>query len=335
MLDATEYYKKQGYLSDAEAKQASINKFAETYGTKVEYIDKMLRDPNNNFTAETLGFLYEQGANIAESPPGGFPNTAEAMAKKQVYGETRGVDTFGPLNKAIQPRRYAQFGDMEPVGPRTDPGTAQIPLIRSIRDYAPGEVEAVLSTIAPPRGASPVAEDFRRNPQRAAELSPEALAREAFRPQVVKTGEQKRLEREEESRKRQLMFSSAEDILKQNPNMTPEMAILELAEQMEEQGFDLLVQQGMRQKLTPDYIRAYKMRDPISGISNLLTFGPEIQDKIIRDMARQNVQMRFREAGLEGQLEGTKFEVPIGTITRYDGLEYNISEMWKSLTVRS
>ena len=263
--DAEQYYRGQGFLSDAEAKQASVEEFVRQYGSKQEYINNQIA-AGSSATPETLGFLYDQGYNIANEPPGGFPNTAEAMAKKQVYGETQGRDTFGPLNAPIQPRRYAQFGDMAPVGPRTDPGTAQVPIIRSLRDMSPKEAQASISALGLPfRGASPVAEEFRQNPQRAAEMSPMALAREAFRPQVVKTGEQKRIEREQQARKADFLIAQVEDIQKEQPELSQKEAILEFAQQVEDQSFDLLVQQGMKEKLTPEYVRQYKMRDPISA----------------------------------------------------------------------
>ena len=88
----------------------------------------------------------------------------------------------------------------------------------------------------------------------------------------------------------------------------------------------------MKERLTPEYVRQYKMRDPISATQNLFTFGPEVQDQIIRDMARQNVKQRFREAGLEAELSGTKFDVAVGSIGMYDDLQYNVGKMWKAVT---
>ena len=163
-------------------------------------------------------------------------------------------------------------------------------------------------------------------------MSPMALAREAFRPQVVKTGEQKRIEREQQARKADFLIAQVEDIQKEQPELSQKEAILEFAQQVEDQSFDLLVQQGMKEKLTPEYVRQYKMRDPISATQNLFTFGPEVQDQIIRDMARQNVKQRFREAGLEAELSGSKFDVAVGSIGMYDDLQYNVGKMWKAVT---
>ena len=105
---------------------------------------------------------------FAQKPPAGFSNTAEQKAFEDIKGDPSDPSVMGKLNRPQQPRRFQQYGQMEPVGPRS-------------------------TNLM--QGASPLAEDLRQQPELAREMSTSRLAAEAFRPQVIKSGEQVRQEK--------------------------------------------------------------------------------------------------------------------------------------------
>ena len=323
--DAKVYFIGQGYKTELEIQQLSIDDFIEKYGNKQDFVNKTLADPKNNKPIGTLEFEYDQAYNMALNPPGGFPQSAESAADREVLGIVRDREVFGPLNQPIQPRRYAQYGDREPVGPRLDS-----PIIKSFRNMTPTEAQALTNIAFPPLGASPVAEEFRENPERAANLSPTALAREAFRPQVVRTGTERRAELEEESKVQDIIMGEINAL--KNQGMSQDDALLAYAQKKEDQAVAALELQGMRENMSADYLRSYRMQDPINAVSTIGLMGDDLKDVILLDMARQNVQQHFRNAGFEAELEGTKFDVDVGSISRYSGLEYNVGKMWQSVT---
>ena len=113
---------------------------------------------------------------------------------------------------------------------------------------------------------------------------------------------------------------------------TNEEAITEYAAEYEQKAIAALELQGMRERLTPDYLRTYRMRDPQTAIQTVGVIGDDLRDYIIQDMARMNVHQHFRNAGLEAELVDTPFEYSVGQLGRYEGIQYNVGQMWKGLT---
>ena len=102
---------------------------------------------------------------------------------------------------------------------------------------------------------------------------------------------------------------------------------------LEKQSYELLVGQGMKERITPEYVRKYRLQDPMAFADSFGKTHFEVQDNIIKDMAKQAVMEKFRSAGLYDTLF---YHFPDygagGSISRYNKLGYNIDILVKELT---
>ena len=334
VIEAEKYFRDQGFPTFEEAQQQSLQAYLDEFGDQDSYITNAMRNSNISYDAALAE--YDQGYNLALNPPGGFPNTADNKAKQKVLAEFRGGDAFGDIKKPIQPRRYQQYGEMPKVGPRMESPLMQTGPIKLLRDMSPEEaqqsLDMALRAISPPTGGSVMAEEIRLNPEIARDVPLQTLAAEAFRPQVIKSGDVVRQEQQQQGMQRGLILEDVGAIMKEQ-GIDEKKAMKAYIEDLEKQSYELLVAQGMKERITPDYVRTYRMRDPIAFAD---TFGKtmmEVQDNIIKDMARQAVMEKFRSAGLYDTLF---YHFPDygsgGNIARYNKLGYNMETLVKELT---
>ena len=334
VVEAEKYFRDQGFPTFEEAQQQSLQAYLDEFGDQDSYINNAMR--NSNISYEDALAEYDQGYNLALNPPGGFPNTADNKAKQKVLAEFRGGDAFGDIKKPVQPRRYQQYGEMPKVGPRMESPLMQTGPIKLLRDMSPEEAEAslrmALGSISPPTGGSLIAEELRRNPEIARDVPLNTLAAEAFRPQVIKSGDVVREERQLERTQRGLILEDVGAIMKEQ-GIDEQKAMKQYITDLEKQSYELLVAQGMKDRITPEYVRTYRIKDPMAFADSFGKTHFEVQDNIIKDMSRQAVMEKFRSAGLYDTLF---YHFPDygagGSISRYNKIGYNIDLLAKELT---
>ena len=225
---------------------------------------------------------------------------------------------------------------MPKVGPRMESPLMQTDPIKLLRDMSPEEAEAslrmALGSISPPTGGSLIAEELRRNPEIARDVPLSTLAAEAFRPQVIKSGDVVRQERQLERTQRGLILEDVGAIMKEQ-GIDEQKAMKAYIADLEKQSYELLVGQGMKERITPEYVRKYRLQDPMAFADSFGKTHFEVQDNIIKDMAKQAVMEKFRSAGLYDTLF---YHFPDygagGSISRYNKLGYNIDILVKELT---
>jgi hypothetical protein len=263
---AAQYYLNQGYPSFETAQNSSISNFLATYGDKEDFT-------NNNplglaLTPNELQARWDTMYAVAKDPPSGFLQTAEQKGFEDIQGQMdRSVP--GSLWNPSQPRRYAEWGDMEKVMPR-------------------GEGITELG-----QGASGVAEDFRRQPDLVREMSTRTLFTEAVRPQVIKSGEQVRRERDKAQQIRSRVLGGVQEIMDET-KATEKEAFEKITEQYLEQA-KITIRKEMIPRITFEMQKNYRLTSPKS----LLTASvDEVHTQMVNDEAKAQVLNFYREAEL-------------------------------------
>jgi hypothetical protein len=165
--------------------------------------------------------------------------------------------------------RYAEWGDMEKVMPR-------------------GEGITELG-----QGASGVAEDFRRQPDLVREMSTRTLFTEAVRPQVIKSGEQVRRERDKAQQIRSRVLGGVQEIMDET-KATEKEAFEKITEQYLEQA-KITIRKEMIPRITFEMQKNYRLTSPKS----LLTASvDEVHTQMVNDEAKAQVLNFYREAEL-------------------------------------
>jgi hypothetical protein len=283
---ATDYYIQQGLPSYAEAQREAIDNFVGQYGTLENFVNT---DPLGlGGTENERANRYNVMLGFVQNPPSGFSNTAEQKAYEDLKGDPSDPSIMGTLKRPQQPRRYRQYGDMPKVGPRVD--TFNMPDAPTTTGISPN--------IGFMQGASPLAEDLRQQPELAREMSVSELATEAFRPQIVKSGEQVRQEKSAQEIKRNQLLEAQAAIMNAEKGVTEEQAFNQLVDEMMAQAKTQADQQ-MRNRVTPKMLLDYHTGSLTAmGRLGMMPSQEEIYDDMLTTIAQNAVLTEYRNAGL-------------------------------------
>ena len=272
MNTAIGYYQGQGFPSYQDAQRKSIESFIESYGTKESFIE---RESAN--LGDGAGARYDLLFSIAQKPPMGFTQSAEQKAYEDLKGDKADASVMGNLKRPDQPRRFAQYDDMQKVGPRApDPGLDPRQILQ---------------------GASPLAEDLREQPELARELDLGTLAVEAFRPQVVKSGEQVRKERAAQGLKKDVLLKAQIQIMDEQ-QLTEEDAFNEVADSLLESARTQARNQ-LKDRVTPKMLLDYHTGSfTAMGRLGMFPTDEEKFDDMIETIATNAVLTEYRNAGM-------------------------------------
>jgi hypothetical protein len=266
------YYAQQGFPTAEQQQNDAIRNFIETFGDKQNYIRTNPRQYQS--TNEELGKHYDAMFEEAKNPRQSFSPSAANKAFEDIVGSTRDNRVRPNIDAPFQPRRYQQYGDMPKVMPR-------------------GEGITELG-----QGASPVAEDFRKQPDLVREMSLPSLFTEATRPQVVVSGEQVRKDRQAADQIKTRVFDAMMSIMDADDTLSEPAAFDKLTEQYIEQA-----QVGIRKEIVPR-LSAKMLYDYRNGSAQTLFdlgVGPtdeEIIDHMVNAEAKSQVLNFYREANL-------------------------------------
>ena len=265
VADLTDYYVQQGFPTYEQAQFDAVQKFADEYGTREQFI---ANDPLG--LGDGAGQRYDLMFRFAQKPPTGFTNTAEQKAYEQIKGDPADPSVMGRLDRPAQPKRFAQYGDMEKVGPRS-------------------------TNIM--QGASPMAEDLRQQPELAREMSTSRLAAEAFRPQIIKSGEQVRQEKAAQKPLRDALLNAQGQLMEQE-KMNEEEAFNALVDQMKEQA-KVQLRMNLENRVTPKMLLDYHTGSITAmGRLGMMPSQEEIFEDMLETMATNAVLTEYRKAGL-------------------------------------
>jgi len=349
METAIGYYQGQGFPSYQEAQNKSLKDFVEKFGGRAEFVETDPLGLGGDTTSRAK--RYDLMFSIAKDPPMGFTQSAEQKAYEDLKGDKADPAVMGNIKRPDQPRRYAQYDDMQKVGPRAPSDAVPsipIPFTGETIDVPvydenfqqTGETERKTfdqrSIPIPGRtllqGASPLAEDLRTQPELAREMDTSTLAVEAFRPQVVKSGEQVRKERAQQNLKRDVLLKAQQQIMDEQ-QLTEEDAFNEVVDSLLGQARNQARAQ-LENRVTPKMLLDYHTGS-LTAMGRLKMFPTqeEIFDDMIETIAVNAVLTEYRNAGMYGY--ATKYDKLKGGRTYGSRTMSVLEDAWKYATTDS
>ena len=286
------YYESQGYPSLEKSKEANVAKLVKELGDQETYVENQAQ---LGVPSEDANYKYQQLLELVQTPPQGMRGASEVQARQTLYGPYEDPEGFGSIKGPIQPRRYSQYGDMEKVGPRMDSFM---------------------------QGASPLAEEIKKDPSIVESMPIGELFDEATRPQVVRTGEEERL-RVQKQKIAQMDLEGSLRLLKREQGLTYAQGYAKIASELEEQA-----RKGFNKNRA-----AFKPDNRASSRTGVARYTPaemeEQIDKRIDTASRAAVIAHFRKMG--------KYDDFVNSVPAYQGFDDAkipdyVSQVLKSFT---